>query len=398
AKPSPPPGFTPDLIRVVELFRSEPSLWLLVRMGDLCVESGQLGAAVAMFRTAAMKFAQRGLLAQALLCCRRALDHGGPALRAEIVTVPTWVGRSDQDVSVPLNGPRGSLEDLVRELLAQGTPSAGVIGEGTPLLAYLDGEAFAELAESAPLRKLAVDSRLIEQGTSGRTMFLIATGRVLVYATNAEGKRVYLSSFSAGDFVGENGFFTGSPRSATVEAIYPTEVFEIDQALFDRVMSGRPQASNILLRFYKERIVDAVLAKSPTFGLLPHEARRAVRDKFELERFPAGAVVIREGEKSDQIYLIKDGQADVVTQKNGEAKTLSTLGPCQLFGEVAALRGIPRTASVVARTPLEALRLAGTHFQAVLDQKPEVRKRVLDEVARRARENIDRLVTFTPAS
>src|SRR5207247_3229405 len=150
-----------------------------------------------------------------------------------------------------------------------------------------------------------------------------------------------------------NGFFTGSPRSANIEAIYPVEAFEIDRALYDRLMTGKPQASTILLRFYKERIVDAVLAKSPTFGLLPHEDRRAMRDKFELQRFEAGAVIIREGEKSDQIYLIKDGTADVVAEKNGKPTVLSTLGPCQLFGEVAALRGIPRTASVVARSNLE---------------------------------------------
>ena len=113
-------------------------------------------------------------------------------------------------------------------------------------------------------------------------MFLILSGRTVVYATNAQGERIYLASMTAGDFFGENSFFTGALRSATVEASETLSVLEIDRTLYDTVMAGNPEASNVLLRFYKERIVDSLLATSTVFGLLESQARKALIDKFKL--------------------------------------------------------------------------------------------------------------------
>jgi CRP-like cAMP-binding protein len=161
-------------------------------------------------------------------------------------------------------------------------------------------------------------------------------------------------------------------------------------------MRDSTAANAVLLRFYKDRIVDVMLARSPVFGLLHHEDRRAITDRFSLCVFEAGASVIREGETSSQIYLIKDGEAEVLTEREGVRDTLSTLGPGTVFGEVAALRGIPRTATVVAKTKLETLCLEGADFQAILDARPEVRKKVQDVVAKRARENLDKLVHLHP--
>src|SRR5205814_56154 len=110
---------------------------------------------------------------------------------------------------------------------------------------------------------------------------------------------------------GENGFFTGAPRTASVEALYPMNVFVITQALYARATADNARADATLLAFYKERVVDAVLATSDVFGLLPHSARRAMIDRFQLRTFPAGAAVLTEGETSDDIYVIKNGDAQV---------------------------------------------------------------------------------------
>jgi CRP-like cAMP-binding protein len=369
----------------------------MVQMGDVCSGMDRNDAALVAYRVGAVKFAQRGLFAQSLLCCERMLRiRPYEAVSAEIAQLPGIAGRSNVEIAGMLFRTTGQFEDLVAELLSGTSPSHGMVGEGTPLLRSLRGETFAELAASAPLRRFAPDSTVLEQGASGRNMFLIAKGRVMVFATTTDGVRIYLSSLTAGDFFGENGFFTGAPRSATVEALYPVEAFEIDDTLWERLTRDVPEARDVLLRFYKERIVDVVLAKSGIFGLLPNDARRAVLDKFDLQTFEAGARVINEGEASDQIYVIKNGEAEVFTDRDGTREVLSVLGPGRLFGEVAALRHIPRTASVTAKTPLETLRLAAADFNALLDAKPDVRQRVNDEVAVRALANIDRLASFKP--
>ncbi|MBI5509357.1 MAG: cyclic nucleotide-binding domain-containing protein [Deltaproteobacteria bacterium] len=397
AAPAPTFDWTPGLIDVIEAFRHAPSLWHLMKMGALCADLREDQAAVACYRVAAVKFAQRGLLAQALLCCRRILRHRPfEDVRPEMVRLPSFCGLPDAGVAPYLFASHGPVEDLLAELLADANPGHGVVGAGTPLLHHLRGEAFADLAFMAPHRFFEPDETIIVQGSAGRTMYLIAGGRVLVHAEKANGERAYLSSLTAGDFVGENGFFTGAPRSATVTALYPVEAFEIDPELFSRLMGQESSAQAVLLKFYKERIVDVVLAKSPVFGLLENEDRRALIDRFDLRAVEAGTTIIREGEMSDQIYLIKDGSAEVWSGQGDGKRLLSTLGPGTLFGEVAALRRIARTASVVAASRVEALSLEGADFQALLDAKPDLRRKVLDVVATRVRENLDKLVGLRP--
>jgi CRP-like cAMP-binding protein len=60
-------------------------------------------------------------------------------------------------------------------------------------------------------------------------------------------------------------------------------------------------------------------------------------------------VIVREGEVGDCAFLIRSGQ--VVIQKKG--CRVAILGPGECFGEIALLTNSPRTATVVATTPLE---------------------------------------------
>jgi len=381
----------PEFTQAVEAFRATPSLWQMVDMADICAAAGDVDEAVAIWRVVAVKFALRGMLAQTLLCCHRMLQHRPlDSLRADLEAMPGLATAPPAKVETHLYRGNGAAETLVRSLLAS-APSHGLSGRGTPLLENLSGHAFAEMAAHAPLRVLEPGEAVVRQDDVGRSMYLVGRGRVVIYADDAQGTRIYLSSLIAGDFFGENGFFSGAPRSATVEAHGPVEVFEIEPALYDRVMGETFAATAALLQFYKERIADTLLARSPVFGLLTKNERRPVVAKLEFAVFEPGALVIQEGERSDDIFLIKSGEAEVHTNHQGQHTTLATLAPATVFGEVAALQGIPRTASVTAKSKLETLKLTGADFLALLDASPDLHKRVFHVVSKRARENIERL-------
>lgn len=386
-----------ELIAAVESFRRRPSLWTLVKMGRICEAQGDVAAADLFYQGAAVKFAQAGLLAPTLWCAKARIRLTGfEAIRDEIARLPLLHGASNQEAHGLLHSSKSPAAQLLLELLDDTTPAVGAPGAGTPLLSYLGGEAFAQFAHEARLRRFEEGATILQEGHAGSTMYLIAEGRVLVYATGAEGQRVYLSSLSSGDFFGENAFFTGAPRSANVEALYDVEAFEVDQTLYNRVMQSNPRASQILLQFYKERIVETVMAKSPVFGRLTAEDRRQLVDRFQLRVFKPGEPVLREGDLNQQIYLIKNGEAEVFTEKGGPRTRLSVIGPETVFGEVAVLRGVPRTASVQALNKLETLELSGDAFLQVLSNKPQLKQKILDVVAQRARENIDKVMGPSP--
>ena len=101
-----------------------------------------------------------------------------------------------------------------------------------------------------------------------------------------------------------------------------------------------------------------LLGTLPMFAPLPLAVTELLAAEIEPRQFPAGTVVIREGEPGDHFYLIVEGAAAVSV--HGAPRPSLGRGDC--FGEIALLRDIPRTATVTAQRPLRTLALGREEF------------------------------------
>jgi CRP-like cAMP-binding protein len=97
---------------------------------------------------------------------------------------------------------------------------------------------------------------------------------------------------------------------------------------------------------------------------------------------PAGTVLIKEGDRGREFYLILRGTAAV---RRGPRKVAS-LGPGRYFGELALLDRGPRSATVVAETDMELLVLEQRAFGGVLQEIPGLALKLLVATAQRLRE------------
>lgn len=85
----------------------------------------------------------------------------------------------------------------------------------------------------------------------------------------------------------------------------------------------------------------------------------------------AGSVVVAEGDPADALYVLISGQVDVSSRgESGQERTLRTMGPNSLFGEIGILRGIPRTATVRAVEPSVLWRISGESFMQAQEAAP----------------------------
>jgi MFS family permease len=100
-----------------------------------------------------------------------------------------------------------------------------------------------------------------------------------------------------------------------------------------------------------------LLRRVPIFAPLPQATLEALVAALRPARFPAGDEIVREGEAGDSFYVIREGEVEVAGR---------TLGPGESFGEIALLRGTPRTATVRARTDVEAYAIDGDAFVAAV--------------------------------
>jgi Cyclic nucleotide-binding domain/Transmembrane secretion effector len=106
----------------------------------------------------------------------------------------------------------------------------------------------------------------------------------------------------------------------------------------------------------------SLLRGLPMFTPLPLVTIEYLATRLQEARFEVGAVVIREGEPGSLFYVIADGEAVASVQ----GRPLRAMGPGDGFGEIALLRDVPRTATVVASGALRTVTLNRTEFLAAL--------------------------------
>jgi CRP/FNR family transcriptional regulator, cyclic AMP receptor protein len=95
-----------------------------------------------------------------------------------------------------------------------------------------------------------------------------------------------------------------------------------------------------------------------------------------------GRALCRQGSIGSEAFVIVEGEASVEI----DGARVATLGPSDVFGEMALLDGGPRIATVRALTPTKVLVLNRSEFSSMLAVAPDVAKRILEAVSRRLRE------------
>jgi putative peptide zinc metalloprotease protein len=117
-----------------------------------------------------------------------------------------------------------------------------------------------------------------------------------------------------------------------------------------------------------------LLAGVPAFSHLPAPVLEELASRLTEERFGSADTVVVEGDTDDQLYLIVEGRAEASTVGPSGTVPLATLGPGELFGEIALLElQSRRQATVTAVEPLLLLGLHAADFRLALDAHPEAR-------------------------
>jgi CRP/FNR family cyclic AMP-dependent transcriptional regulator len=116
---------------------------------------------------------------------------------------------------------------------------------------------------------------------------------------------------------------------------------------------------------------------------------RAIARISEVIEVPAGTVLARSGAPGEEFFLIMDGSARVEVS----ARKRSRLEPGQYFGEMSLLDGGPRSASVLAETPVRLLVIKRRDFTTLLKEAPELTQSLLATLSQRLRQAEANLLT-----
>ncbi len=122
-------------------------------------------------------------------------------------------------------------------------------------------------------------------------------------------------------------------------------------------------------------------------GALDARQSEALRAIGTRRRFRKGQALFHEGGSSDRVVVLLSGRVKVSTlTEDGKEVVLAFRGPGDLLGELAAIDGEPRSATVEAIEPAEAIAIAAGGFRSFLIAHPEVSVLLLQMLSRRLRD------------
>jgi CRP-like cAMP-binding protein len=132
----------------------------------------------------------------------------------------------------------------------------------------------------------------------------------------------------------------------------------------------------------------AQLSEVPLFANCSKRELTRLLSRLRTESVDAGHTLFVEGAPSSNLYVILTGSA--VVRRKG--RQIARVGTGDVVGELSVITGGPRTATVVAETPIEWLVLDQVSLRHAIDEVPGLGWHVLQAVAARLAENDKRSV------
>lgn len=139
---------------------------------------------------------------------------------------------------------------------------------------------------------------------------------------------------------------------------------------------------------------DETLEMLRNFELFRHVPKKDLPRVVEMlgpeVRVEPGHALTEQGRMESDVYLVVDGTADVLVS----SRPVAEIGPGESIGEMAVVDNWPRSATVMARTPMRVYHLSGEVFLRMLDEVPTVARALSQLLSARLRKLDIRPPTF----
>jgi len=247
-------------------------------------------------------------------------------------------------------------------------PAPKVAAKKVPLFDDLPQDAFVALVNRLGYHRHLPGQLIIREGDPGRSFFIIVEGRVRVYKASPGGKEITLAHLGEGAFFGEMALLSGAPRTANVVAEEESEILEVTDTLLRELAARYPTVINSLRNFYRQRLLNNVMAISPLFKDFDPSERRGIVEKFRMRQAAPGEKVIVEGKSADGLYVVLHGSVQV-SAKDTE---VALLKEGDIFGEMSLLTREPASATITSPGNSILLRLPRDKFQELVVTHPQI--------------------------
>src|SRR6188474_2749126 len=125
------------------------------------------------------------------------------------------------------------------------------------------------------------------------------------------------------------------------------------------------------------------------------QVMNALRSRGRIRSYSRGSVLFHESQASDHIAILVSGPVKVtVCDDHGRQSLLAIRGPGELIGELGAMDGRPRSGTVTALGPVEALVVPASVFRTIIATDPRAKAVLMDVISSRLRDSDQKRAEF----
>lgn len=139
----------------------------------------------------------------------------------------------------------------------------------------------------------------------------------------------------------------------------------------------------------------SLLRQSPLFSELSDENLEHLAERVVERSYDKGQTIFHQGELGDSVFVVAKGLVKVmINSADGEEMVLTTVGPPDIFGELAVLDGGPRSAAAEALQETNVLVIDRQTLAELIAERPDLEQalvRSLGKVVRRTTEHVSDL-------
>ena len=228
------------------------------------------------------------------------------------------------------------------------------------------------------------------EGQASDRMYLLVEGEVsLVH------NKKTLDIVRAGEIFGEIAVITQQPRSASATARKFCQVLVLDAAQFQKALQSTPEFALMLMNIMNNRLrlTIALMKQTASLPSLDDRDELKVFDKKMMDElvaafrarppqtFPAGRIIMKEGDAGVSMYIVLRGRVSVSINKI----VVERIGPGGTFGEMALVDQASRSATALADTESQLLTISRSDFLTLVKTKPGFAISLLRTIADRLR-------------
>ncbi|MFU8803070.1 MAG: cyclic nucleotide-binding domain-containing protein [Bradymonadaceae bacterium] len=282
---------------------------------------------------------------------------------------PQPAGNLSLQVSVSNNDQEMLLDRAAeRALDSEGVANEPGVLPPLPLLSLLPAEALRRILDYLEYELFAEPEPVLMAGETEPDLIWTASSDLLVENEDKETFRL-----PAGALLGLNAFGqSATPPAQTVMCRKGSELLRLSAESIEILSEEFSDFPNRLATLRRHALTEGLLCRHPAFAGLDDEDRVDVANHFTGLRVPKGEFLIFQDAPSPGIFIILDGNVDIIRKDDTWEITIAALSAGDVFGEVGLVSDKPAIASVTTTTPGHLLFMSRRNFEAVVQKHPVI--------------------------